>query len=62
MSAFNTVCVLVFIYGTGMILAVLFYEILKKILPRVIAFALMFAYCFSIGWVFCGTFKALGVS
>lgn len=44
-----------------MILAVLFYEILKKIAPRAIAFALMFAYCFSIGWVFCGTFKALGV-
>ena len=49
MSAFNTVCVWVFIYGTGMILAVLFYEILKKIAPRAIAFALMFTYCFSIG-------------
>lgn len=62
MSVLNTACVLIFIYGTGSILAVLFYEILKKILPRVIAFTLMFAYCFSIGWVFCGTFKALGVS
>lgn len=62
MSVLNTACVCIFIYGTGSILAVLFYEILKKILPRVIAFALMFAYCFSIGWVFCGTFKALGVS
>ena len=62
MSVLNTACVLIFIYGTGSILAVLFYEILKKILPRVIAFTLMFAYCFSIGWVFCGTFKAFGVS
>ena len=62
MSVLNTVCVWIFIYGTGSILAVLVYEILKKILPRMIAFTLMFVYCFSIGWVFCGTFKALGVS
>ena len=62
MSVLNTVCAWIFTCGTGLILAVLVYEILKKILPRVIAFTLMFAYCFSIGWVFCGTFKALGVS
>lgn len=62
MNVLNTACVWIFIYGTGSILAVLFYEILKKILPRAIAFTLMLAYCFSIDWVFCGTFKALGVS
>lgn len=62
MSVLNAACVWIFTCGTGLILAVLIYEILKKILPRAIAFALMFAYCFSIGWVFCGTFKALGVS
>ena len=62
MSVLNTACVWIFTFGTGLILAVLVYEILKKIAPRAIAFALMFAYCFSIGWVFCGTFKALGVS
>lgn len=62
MRVLNTACVWIFTCGTGLILAVLVYEILKKIAPRAIAFALMFAYCFSIGWVFCGTFKALGVS
>lgn len=62
MRILNAACVWIFTCGTGLILAVLVYEILKKILPRAIAFALMFAYCFSIGWVFCGTFKALGVS
>lgn len=62
MRILNAACVWIFTFGTGLILAVLVYEILKKILPRAITFALMFAYCFSIGWVFCGTFKALGVS
>lgn len=62
MSVLNTACVWIFTCGTSLILAVLVYEILKKIAPRAIAFTLMFAYCFSLGWVFCGTFKALGVS
>ena len=62
MNVLNTACVWIFTFGTSLILAVLVYEILKKIAPCAIAFALMFTYCFSIGWVFCGTFKALGVS
>lgn len=62
MNVLNTVCVWIFTCGTSLILAVLVYEILKKIAPRAIAFTLLLAYCFSIGWVFCGTFKALGVS
>ena len=61
MNVLNTAFAWIFIYGTGLIPAVLVYEILKKIAPRAITFALMFTYCFSLGWVFCGTFKALGV-
>ena len=62
MSVLNTAFAWIFIYGTGLVLAVCVYEILKKILPRAIAFTLMLVYCVSIGLVFCGTFKTLGVS